>query len=360
MLKVNATKVVDNFTLSLDVEFNATFTGLFGPSGAGKTTALNLISGLLEPTDGEIWLDGRLLYSKKKRVNVPPRDREIGYIFQENRLFPHMTVQQNLQFGMQNDSQARQLFRFDEIVEVTGVTRLLDRKPEKLSGGEKQRVAIARALLASPKYLLLDEPLAALDLPTRYSFLIFLQKLHRELGLPMVYVSHDLPSVLSFADEVVILNNGRNVGQGPPLSVLSESASTPLIGQAEIPNILEVVVSSQDSQKGITTVQTEQTTLAVSYFPCQKGERLLLNLPASEIIIANQEPKGLSARNILPGKIIEIHTLGHKKLVIVDAGVKLSVEVVTASIARLGLNPGVNVFLIIKASSFHRLTNLTN
>ncbi|MFQ5825113.1 MAG: ATP-binding cassette domain-containing protein, partial [bacterium] len=202
MLKVNINKLISNFNIDFNVEIESAFTALFGPSGAGKTTTLNLIVGLMEPTRGEIILHDRILFSKEKKINIAPQNRHIGYIFQESRLFPHLTVKKNLEFGLHKIHENSRKFNFDEIVQVTGVGPLLNRVPEDLSGGEKQRVALARALLASPDYLLMDEPLAALDLPARLSFLKFLKKIHKQFDLPILYVSHDLSNVLNFADQV--------------------------------------------------------------------------------------------------------------------------------------------------------------
>ena len=355
MLSLKLKKHWPNFELELDLEIKSAFTALFGPSGSGKTTTLNLIAGLTRPAEGEVSLDDRILFSDKKRINASPQDRNIGYIFQESRLFPHYSVQKNLEFGLTKTPQEKRRFSFSEIVEVAGLKAYLTRMPADLSGGEKQRVALARALLASPDYLLMDEPLAALDLSARLSFLKFLKEIHRKFELPILYVSHDLANVLNFADEVVILKNGRNIGYGRPYAQLDKMTAAPLVASADIANILEMTVTADKSSKGLTEASCGELSFVLPHLDCTIGEKLTLNIPASEIIIGVKKPDGLSATNILKGTITDIHHLGERILVDIAAGPKFTVEIVPATVERLGLLAGKDVFLIFKASSFRRL-----
>ncbi|MFQ6113727.1 MAG: molybdenum ABC transporter ATP-binding protein [bacterium] len=355
MLRVKINKQMSGFNINLDIEIKSAFTALFGASGSGKTTTLNLIAGLMAPTQGEIALNDRILFSKKEKINIAPQKRHIGYIFQESRLFPHLSVKKNLEFGWHKIAGKNRKFRFEEIVQVTGVNHLLNRMPRDLSGGEKQRVALARALLASPDYLLMDEPLAALDLPARLSFLKFLKTIHNELHLPILYVSHDLSNVLNFADRVIILQNGRNIGYGPPYTLLDKMTAPPLISREDIPNIFEVEIVAHHASKGLTMVEVENLTFVLPHLERAVGEKVLLNIPASEIIIAKEEPRGLSASNIFAGTITDIYHLGARILVAVNAGEHFTVEIVPATVERLDLRKHAKVFLIIKASSFRRL-----
>lgn len=355
MLKINVKRQIADFIIELNLEIRSAFTALFGPSGSGKTTTLNLIAGLLQPTHGEIILDGRILFSDVKKINIAPQKRQIGYIFQESRLFPHLSVNKNLEFGFKRITASNRKFRFEEIVHMSGVAHLLNRMPGELSGGEKQRVALARALLASPDYLLMDEPLAALDLPVRLSFLNFLKRIHNQLVLPILYVSHDLTNVLNFADHVIILQNGGNIGYGPPYSLLDKMTAHPLVSGEDIANIFEVEIKSHHASNGLTMTATENLTFVLPHLEYAVGERILLNIPASEIIISNEEPKGLSASNIFAGRIMEIYHLGERILVDVNVGEPFTVEVVPLTIERLAMQKDSEVFLIIKASSFRRL-----
>ncbi|NIR48037.1 molybdenum ABC transporter ATP-binding protein [candidate division KSB1 bacterium] len=355
MLKITAKKQIAEFRLDLDLQIESSFTALFGPSGSGKTTTLNLIAGLTQPSDGEIVLDERILFSKSQRINLPPQKRNVGYIFQESRLFPQLTVRKNLMFGLRYTAYTIRKFRFNEIAEVAGVLPLMDRRTGDLSGGEKQRVALARALLASPDYLLMDEPLAALDMTTRLAFLNFLKNVHRQFRLPILYVSHDLANVLNFADHVIVLQNGKSVGSGPTYSLLDKMKSAPLLSREDVANLFNIKVTSHEPSRGVTTATVGQVTFTLPHLESAVGEMLLLNIPASEIIISLQEPHDLSASNILAGTVKRIHHLGERVLVEVDTGVKFIVEIVPATVERLALQPGKRVFLIIKASSFRKL-----
>ncbi len=360
MLRIDVQKKLPAIELSLELEIFSGFTALHGPSGSGKTTILNLISGLVDPTDGEIVLKETVLYSREKKINLPPQKRHIGYIFQESRLFPHLSVRENLEFGYKRLKAEERQFSFAEIVDVTGVGHLMTRLPGNLSGGEKQRVAIARALLASPEFLLMDEPLAALDLPTRYSLLKFIKEIHVELNVPVLYVTHDVTQVLTFADKVIVLKNGRFSGYGTPFSLLNEMFSGPLVPYEDIPNIFEATLTAHDKEKQITTAKSGQASFILPYLDVPVGEKVVLNIPASEVILATQRPDGLSANNILRGTIREMQALGKRILVAVDAGLILKAEIVPATVKRLKLEAGKDIYLIIKASAFKKISESVN
>ena len=355
MLKINITKEIGDFKLALDVEITPAFTALFGPSGAGKTTTLNLIAGLSQPAQGEIALNNRLLFSGKRKINIRPQQRHIGYIFQESRLFPHLSVKNNLLFGYRKVPETDRRFQFEDIVAVTDVEHLLDRTPRYLSGGEKQRVALARALLASPEYLLMDEPLAALDLPTRLSFLNYLKRIHRDINIPILYISHDLANVLNFADDVIILKNGQKTGYGSPYALLDKMSAPPLVSQEDVPNIFEAEVLAHQEGEGLTIVKLGVLNIVLPKLHCRGGEKLLLNIPASEILLSREKPQSLSASNIFKGVITGIHQINGRVLVDVDVGMHFTVEIIPATINRLGLQKDEPIFLIIKASSFRKL-----
>ena len=190
-------------------------TALFGPSGVGKTTVVNMISGLSRPDNGRIVLGGRVLFDAGEGINVSPDGRRIGYIFQDGRLFPHLTVRSNLIYGMKLVPEDRRYVEFDQVVDLLGIRTLLGRRPAKLSGGEKQRVAIGRAFLCSPDLLLMDEPLASLDGPRKEEVLPFISKLCRRFSIPVLYVSHSVSEIMRLADQVVILDEGRVAESGP-------------------------------------------------------------------------------------------------------------------------------------------------
>jgi len=203
------------FTLELHEQLDVLAVALFGPSGSGKTTALEAIAGLRKPAEGLIEVGGRALYSPRQGVNVPARLRDVGYVPQDSVLFPHMNVRKNVLYGADRGSS----MALQVVLEILEIESLIDREVAPLSGGERQRVALARALMSSPKLLLLDEPLAALDLSLRRRIVPCLRRIRDELGVPMAYVSHDVSEVRSMADHVIVLDRGRVVASGPPESV---------------------------------------------------------------------------------------------------------------------------------------------
>lgn len=355
MLSLSVQKQFSGFDLSFRAQVPDGFTALFGPSGSGKTTTLNLIAGLLRPDAGEVVLDGRTLFSAEKWIDVPPRLRRIGYVFQESRLFPHLTVEENLRFGLRRTAAAERKFGFEEIVSACGVAALLGRYPADLSGGEQQRVALGRSLLAGPEYLLADEPLAALDLHARHGFLQFLKEIHGRFSLRILYVSHDLGSVLNVADHVLVMEAGRLVSEGQPYQVVERLKSAPLLATEVVSNIFRVTIEEHREPEGISLARAGRLRLVLPRLAEPAGKELVLDIPADEILVATAPPQGISARNILPGKIDSLHHLGTTVLMRVDAGALFTVEVVPQTVESLDLKPGKAVHLIIKASSFRRL-----
>ena len=355
MLNINIQKKFDAQEICINCEIKPAFTALFGPSGSGKTTTLNMVAGLLDPDAGQIVLNDRTLFCKTRKVNMPPQRRNVGYIFQESCLFPHLTIRQNLEFGWKKVPNDAHKFEFNDIVTEVGIERFLDRKPHSLSGGEKQRVALARALMASPDYLLLDEPLAALDISTKLSFLRFLKTIHERHQLPILYISHDLTDVINFADEVIVLDQGTVLGQGRPYSLLDKMSSPSLLNYIDVANIIEVEIESCQSVEGEIRVKSNNLHLILPDFKCHSGEKLQLNVPASEIILSIDEPHGLSASNIIPGRVTTLHHIGGRALVDVDTGIPFTVEVTSATVDKFKLKKGDDVFLIIKACSFKQL-----
>ena len=355
MLELDLKKRMPSLQLDVRAEIKPAFTALFGPSGGGKTTTLNLIAGLRTPDSGRVAVAGRVLFSSSDKINVKPRKRKIGYVFQETRLFPHLNVARNLKFAVRYAAGNGRSYDYDDIVRACGITRLLDRMPHALSGGEKQRVALARALLANPEYLLMDEPLAALDHAARLGFLDFLKKIHAGFDLPILYVSHDVADIIHFADEVVVLNNGSVAACGKPTGVLDKMVAPPLVSRQDISNIIEVEVRKHDTKRRVTLVRSHGLDFILPLLDVPESSSILLNLPASEIILATEEPRGLSASNIFPGTVSAINHLGERVLVEVDAGQNFTVEIVEATIGRLALEVGKPVYLIFKAASFRRI-----
>lgn len=216
MLSIDVERRQGDFDIKVKIKQNKIgVTALFGPSGAGKTSIVNMVAGLTRPDRGNIRINGVTVFDSDKGINLRPEKRHIGYVFQDGRLFPHLSVRSNLKYGMQLIPPSKRFIDFDQVVDMLGIEHLLERRPAKLSGGEKQRVAIGRALLTSPLMLLLDEPLASLDLTRKKEILPFIQRMCREFERPILYVSHDKNEILQLASQLVVLANGSVVEAGP-------------------------------------------------------------------------------------------------------------------------------------------------
>lgn len=229
MLTLRVHKQLAEFVLKVDVTCACPVTAIFGPSGAGKTAILNLVSGLMRPDSGEIALDGVPIFHAEKGVDLPPEQRRIGHVFQDDLLFPHLSARQNLAYGYQFLAPSERKFHPDAIADLLELTALLDRKPASLSGGERQRVALGRAILTSPKLLLLDEPLAALDRELKDRIMPYLRHIRTDLGIPMLYVSHAVGEILQLTERVIVLNRGRVLAHGAFSSVAHQPQILPLL-----------------------------------------------------------------------------------------------------------------------------------
>src|SRR5437870_10444562 len=256
MLEVDIEHRFADFALDIHFRAGRGLTALFGRSGAGKTSVVNAIAGLIRPERGRIFVDGSVLLDTVRGVRTPAHRRRVGYVFQEGRLFPHLTVRHNLVFGRWFAADAAPAARLDEVVELLGLAALLDRRPGRLSGGEKQRVAIGRALLASPRILLMDEPLASLDARRKDEILPYLERLRDEATVPIVYVSHSIAEVTRLATRIVLISAGKVVAVGPAVEIMRRLDLFPLTGRAEAGAIIEATVESHDARFGLTQLRS--------------------------------------------------------------------------------------------------------
>ncbi len=352
-LCIKCRKSYGDFDLDIDLDIEPTFTAIFGPSGTGKTTALNLISGLVRPDAGIVKWDGRVLSDSGSKRSTPPHKREIGYIFQDSRLFPHKSIASNLKYGWKLTPKAKRRFAFDDVTDVLGLSKFLDRKPDTLSGGQRQRVALGMALLASPGMILMDEPLAALDRTAKLRLLSYLRDIHSKFDLPILYVSHDLTTIINFAQNAIVLHNGK--------ATYFDDASKVLTGNGEIgdngdvENIFHATVKEHFAERGIVELDAGGFALTASDSGRQKGDNVLVEIPSSEIIIAVSKPTGISARNIIKGSVAAIHTIRRRCLVDIDIGKRITAEILEDTKTELGLEPGLEVYVIIKAKCIHSL-----
>ncbi len=342
-----------SFTLDVDLQLPGQgVTALFGPSGCGKTTLLRALAGL-ERAAGRVALGDAVWQDDAQRRFVPPHQRPLGYVIQEAALFPHLSVQANLDYGRRRAGSAARAFALDAVVALLGIGALMDRRPATLSGGERQRVAIARALATAPRLLLMDEPLAALDAPRKAEILPYLERLHRELALPIVYVTHAMDEVARLADHLVLLEAGRVRAAGP-LAELLARPDLPLARQDEAGVVLSARVDQHDPAYGLTRVAFDGGTLWVGETAAAPGEAVRARVLARDVSVARQRPQDTSVLNVLPVVLDSVQADRSTALLRLRLGgpggdpVWLLARITRRSADALALQPGDALFAQIK------------
>lgn len=339
------------FALDLAFEAPPGVTALFGRSGSGKTTVVNAVAGLLRPQEGRITLGGAVLCDTGAGVFLPPHRRRIGYVFQDARLFPHLTVRQNLLYGrfFAPKGEGPDLAA---ITDLLGLGTLLNRRPGTLSGGEKSRVALGRAILSRPRMLLMDEPLAALDEARKAEILPYLERLRDHLGLPILYVSHSAAEVARLATTVVLVEAGRVTATGPVDQIFADTATAPALGLREAGAVIVARVAAQE-EDGLTRLETPAGPLFLPRVAAATGSEVRLRILAQDVMLALDRPTGISALNLLPVQVREIRMgEGPGALVRLEAGGSAMLARVTRrSVTALGLRPGLAVWAVLKAVS---------
>ncbi len=344
-----------------EVEFSAPVgvTVLFGSSGAGKTTILDCIAGVLRPEKGRIAVGERALFDSERSVDVSVSDRRVGYVFQSLALFPHMSARQNIDYGLTKLAVAERQQRVAEISESFGIRHLLDRRPADISGGERQRVALARTLVTDPCVLLLDEPLSGLDVPTKSRIMEDLRRWNDSHRIPILYVTHDRSEVFALAERVVVLEQGRAIAQGSPFEVLENPRHELVASLAGFENIFDVEVKALHEDHGTMTCAFRGHTAVHLEVPLtartEVGARTRVAVRAGDILVATTVPQGLSARNVLPGRIVSVERRDVMCVLQVDCGTMFEVHVTPQATESLGLHPGTNVWLVLKTHSCHLL-----
>ncbi|MCZ8154102.1 MAG: molybdenum ABC transporter ATP-binding protein [Rhodobacteraceae bacterium] len=341
----------EGFALEVGFEAPPGVTALFGRSGSGKSTVVNAVAGLLRPERGRIVVDGQVLLDSAAGRMVPAHRRRMGYVFQDGRLFPHLTVRQNLLYGrwFAPKGPGAELGR---VVDLLGIGALLERRPGALSGGEKQRVAIGRAILSQPRLLLMDEPLAALDEARKAEILPYLERLRDELALPILYVSHSLAEVARLATTVVLLEAGRVVTAGPVGEVLADPGVAPAMGLREAGAVITARLAAQE-EDGLSRLDHAGGAIFLPRVAAPLGASLRLRILARDVMLAVERPKGISALTVLAGVVEEVRTgEGPGAMVRLRVGDEAVLARITQRSARmLDLAPGRAVFAVLKAVS---------
>ena len=347
----------------LDVALDATpgFTILFGASGAGKTTLLDCLAGLTTPDSGRISIADRVLFDSSLQVNVTTAQRRVGYVFQSLALFPHMTVERNVAYGLAHLPPPERSRRATSLLEAFRIADLARRKARDISGGESQRVALARTLVTDPEFLLLDEPLAALDAPTKAKIIDDLREWNRAHNIPILYVTHSREEVFALGERLIVLDAGRIVAQGTPHEVLRAPHMETVAQLAGFENIFDAVVETVRPERGTMTCRVPGDVggvlLETPLVRGGVGSALRIGIRAGDILLATSPPIGLSARNVIPGRIVSLE----QRDVIVSARVKCKVEMevhlTLAARDSLELATGKEVWLVIKTHSCHLMLN---
>jgi molybdate transport system ATP-binding protein len=343
----------------LDVQFQAApgFTIFFGPSGAGKTTLLDCIAGLTKPDAGRIAVGSRVVFDDANRTNLPVVTRRVGYVFQSLALFPHLTVEQNVQYGLAHLPRAERSVQGSAILQAFRIAHLAKRYPREISGGESQRTALARTLVTDPVVLLLDEPLAALDASTKATIIDDLRHWNRAHGIPILYITHSREEVFALGDRVVVLDAGRIVARGTPHEVIAAPQQETVAQLVGFENIFDVIVESVHPERGTMSCliagDTGPVVLETPLVRGGVGSGLRVGIRAGDILLATSAPVGLSARNIIPGRITAIEQRDVIVAVRVKCRVEVEVHLTLAARDSLQLAPGREVWLVIKTHSCH-------
>lgn len=335
--------------LNVDLTVGEGITALFGPSGAGKTTLLHCLAGLLRPEEGEITLHGRRLFDSARGVSLPPEHRRVGCVFQDARLFPHLSVRRNLEYGYVAGGAGATPAEIHELLELGP---FLDRRPDAVSGGEARRVAIGRALLASPELLLLDEPLSGLDDGRKQTVLSLLDRVRSELRVPMLFVSHSLGEILQLTTEVAVLEHGDLLGQGALHDVLGGDQVYRLANRLGLESLLPIEIVGTSREDGLTHGRLGEQDVYLPPVDRAPGTRGLAAVRPEDVILARAPVEGTSAQNALLGTVTRVSPLTDRLLVTVDVGAALRTEISARSARRLGVEVGQPVYCLIKAFSF--------
>ena len=311
-----------------------------------------MIAGLARPDAGHVKIHGKALFDSDNRIHMPPQKRRIGYVFQDARLFPHISVKKNLMYGMHHVPERERYVDIDQVVSLLGIGHLLDRRPEKLSGGEKQRVAIGRALLTSPSLLLMDEPLSSLDQLRKKEVLPFIRRLSKEFDVPIIYVSHALDEVLNLADYLVLMKNGTVAASGDIDDILRCPELSAHLGGSEYGTIISAVIETAEDGYGLSHLRFSNGVIKVPRLGLAENSPVRIRIPARSVSLCLTRPQATSIQNIFPGVVEEINESREALLDLrINIGVTLMSRITKLSGKTLGLVPGKKVYAMVKSIS---------
>ena len=335
--------------------------GIFGPSGCGKTTLFRALAGLVKPDGGHIVLDGTTLYDSNRHLFIPPHKRNIGLVFQDARLFPHRTVEQNLRAGEAIPQRGeKRPYGFDDIVQLLNISHLVDRSISALSGGEQQRIAIGRALLSHPRLLLMDEPVAGLDASLKMQILPFLTKVHEALEIPTILINHDLGEILQLTDQLLLMRDGEVVGHNSLDKLARNPAMLQELKGADLTNLIRAKVKEHDHARGLTILELKSDpgqTIEMERMPdISVGSAVNIGVAANQIALAIRRIDAISMRNQLPGIVVNIvHAPDRSICHLNTAAGMLFVEITPGTEQDLRLSEGASIWVLFKGLAVHRI-----
>lgn len=354
MIDIDFQRTQGQFNLQVKCVIDAPVAGLFGPSGAGKSTLLGMIAGLISPNIGHLIINGEYLFDAERNVNIPLHQRRIGTVFQDSRLFPHLNVRDNLNYGFNLLPQKNRRLGFSQVVELLEIGQLLAQKPHQLSGGEKQRVTLGRALLTSPRLLLLDEPLASLDMRLKQQILPFLKRVKDEIDIPMIYVSHAIDEILYLTSQLMILDKGKLLAYGKFNDIIVEPNVLAMASSLGLENVIGASVFRHDQEYGYTELKHGEQLIVIPLIAAEIGAMVTIVIAAANVALSLSRIEHVTIQNQLQGVVKEIKHIGHCAIVTVDIGECLIVAEITAkALQALGIKVGDGLYCLMKAQAMH-------
>jgi molybdate transport system ATP-binding protein len=331
--------------------------GVYGPSGAGKSTLLSMMTGSIRPETGRFSIGGECLFDSAQGINIPIHQRRIGMVFQDSRLFPHLTVQDNLNYGFKLLAPKDRRFSLPQILDLLEIGHLLTQKPHQLSGGEKQRVALGRALLASPRLLLLDEPLASLDVRLKRQILPFLRRIKDETHTPMIYVSHAIDEILYLTPQVAMLDKGKILAVGAFNQVIHDDRVLALAHSLGLENVLNVKITAHYPSQGYTAAMACTQLISMPPVDAAIGSEVSVSVAASNVALSLHRAEGISIQNQLAGTVTSIRQIGSRVLVSVDTGAELIAEITAKALIDMKITQGSKVFCLFKTQGIYAFSS---